>query len=430
MSMHHSVQLNLGIFQFTPAPSNIMSNLARVEAALKNSSYSVPNILLLPELWATGPLEKCLTGLAEKTDRALQGLKELAHRYETTVIGTLPELSEDRDRVKCYNTTYVVTPWEAVPAYRKIHLFNPMGEDRVFQHGTEPGVHWLKIKDREIGLGLMTCFDLRFPELCRELVYQGAEIILISALWPHVRRDHFKSLMKARAIENQCFAAGANAWGTCGDIRFGGCSRIISPSGSTMVRAQDCEQIIVARIDTSEIRESRQLFFTAHPSRFWQPRAERKKIGPENLKKAVARRRRAGLKMVFTNGCFDIFHAGHAAYLEAARASGDYLVVGLNSDSSVAGIKGPSRPINPQEWRADILAALSTVDFVVVFNEPDPGLLIRELMPEVLVKGADWEEDDIIGADTVKKAGGRVVRIPFDHDVSTTSLIDRLRSSS
>jgi rfaE bifunctional protein nucleotidyltransferase chain/domain len=138
------------------------------------------------------------------------------------------------------------------------------------------------------------------------------------------------------------------------------------------------------------------------------------------------RLRRQGKTLVFTNGCFDILHAGHVRYLAAARAEGDALVVGLNSDASVAAIKGPARPINPQDQRAEVLAALACVDHVVIFDEPEPYNLIEALKPHVLVKGEDWPEDGIVGADLVKAGGGKVVRIPFTCQVSTSAIIERI----
>lgn len=133
--------------------------------------------------------------------------------------------------------------------------------------------------------------------------------------------------------------------------------------------------------------------------------------------------RERGVQIVFTNGCFDILHAGHVRYLRAARREGDRLVLGLNSDGSVTAIKGARRPIVPLDQRAEVLAALWFVDFIVAFDEPDPGALIEVLQPDVLVKGADWAEDRIVGAEFVKAGGGRVVRIPVVADISTSAII-------
>ena len=146
----------------------------------------------------------------------------------------------------------------------------------------------------------------------------------------------------------------------------------------------------------------------------------------EDLKDKVQVLKKAGRKIVFTNGCFDFLHIGHVRYLKAARAEGDLLVVGVNSDRSVHKIKGPRRPVVPENERAEVLASLACVDFVTLFDEPDPLVTIRLLMPDVLVKGADWEEDTIVGRDVVEANGGRVVRIPLTEGASTTRIIEKI----
>jgi D-beta-D-heptose 7-phosphate kinase/D-beta-D-heptose 1-phosphate adenosyltransferase len=138
--------------------------------------------------------------------------------------------------------------------------------------------------------------------------------------------------------------------------------------------------------------------------------------------------RNRGQRVVFTNGCFDLLHAGHVRYLEEAGRLGDRLVVGLNSDASVRRIKGPGRPIVAQQQRAEVLAALACVDFVVIFDEPEPGRLIEALVPDVLVKGSDWQESAIVGASFVRAHGGRVVRVDVVPGISTSRIIERIRS--
>lgn len=135
-----------------------------------------------------------------------------------------------------------------------------------------------------------------------------------------------------------------------------------------------------------------------------------------------------GRRVVFTNGVFDILHPGHVRYLQQARALGDLLVVGLNSDASVRGNKGPDRPINSEAERAEILEALECVDAVTVFEEETPAEIIRAIQPDILVKGADWAENAIVGRDTVEARGGRVVRVPIEQGFSTTEIIRRIKS--
>lgn len=137
--------------------------------------------------------------------------------------------------------------------------------------------------------------------------------------------------------------------------------------------------------------------------------------------------RDAGKRVVFTNGVFDLLHPGHVRYLHAARAEGDLLIVGINSDRSVRANKGPDRPITPATERAEILAALTSVDAVVIFDEETPADIIRAVQPDVLVKGADWAADRIVGRDTVEARGGRVVRMPVEAGWSTSSILDRIR---
>lgn len=135
-------------------------------------------------------------------------------------------------------------------------------------------------------------------------------------------------------------------------------------------------------------------------------------------------------RIVFTNGCFDLMHIGHTRYLQAASALGDLLVIGVNSDASVRSLnKGVDRPIVPEAQRAEVLAALGCVDYVVIFSEPDPGALIAALRPDVLVKGGDWALDKIVGRETVEAHGGIVTTIPLVPGMSTTSLLQRIRSA-
>ena len=149
----------------------------------------------------------------------------------------------------------------------------------------------------------------------------------------------------------------------------------------------------------------------------------RQKELPELIKKLRKKRK----KIVFTNGVFDILHRGHVEYLTKARSQGDVLIVGINSDSSVRQIKGSSRPVNKQNDRAIILLALECVDYVVFFSEITPEKLIKKGKPDVLVKGADYKMNEIVGADFVRSIGGEVKRLPLYKDYSTTGIIRSLR---
>jgi len=141
----------------------------------------------------------------------------------------------------------------------------------------------------------------------------------------------------------------------------------------------------------------------------------------------TARIQDEGREVVFTNGVFDLLHPGHVRYLTEARRLGAALIVGLNSDRSVRAIKGPSRPVTPEAERAEIVAALASVDAAVIFDEETPHVLISRLQPDVLVKGADWPTDQIVGRDVVEARRGRVVRIPLAPGYSTTAILARIR---
>ncbi len=146
------------------------------------------------------------------------------------------------------------------------------------------------------------------------------------------------------------------------------------------------------------------------------------------LARAVRRAQARGKTVVFTNGCFDLLHAGHVILLERAKRLGDLLIVAINSDRSVRALrKGPNRPITPQRDRARVLSALACVDYVTIFDEPTPQRAIERLQPDVLVKGADWGPWAIVGSDVIRRRGGRVVRLPLLKGYSTTRLIERIR---
>jgi len=147
----------------------------------------------------------------------------------------------------------------------------------------------------------------------------------------------------------------------------------------------------------------------------------KKILDRKGIQKLCCRLRAEGKKIVFTNGCFDILHAGHIRYLKRARSLGDVLIVGLNSDRSVSSIK-PGRPINSEKNRAEVLAGLASVDYVVIFSEKTPYNLIKALKPDILVKGGDWKKEDIIGSDIAKET----YSLPFVKGISTTRIIDKI----
>lgn len=149
-------------------------------------------------------------------------------------------------------------------------------------------------------------------------------------------------------------------------------------------------------------------------------------VSLERLLEILKEEKRKGKVVVFTNGCFDVIHAGHVDYLEKAKKLGDILVVGLNSDYSVRRIKGEKRPIIPQEMRAKVLSSLKPVDYIVIFEEDTPAKLIEAIKPDVLVKGGDWPLEKIVGKDFVESYGGKALTIPFEYDISTSQIIEKI----
>jgi len=146
----------------------------------------------------------------------------------------------------------------------------------------------------------------------------------------------------------------------------------------------------------------------------------------EELKKVLDLRRKEGRTIVFTNGCFDILHVGHVQYLQEARTMGDLLILGLNSDASVRAIKGEKRPMVPQAERAEVIASLTAVDYVTLFDETTPLRLIEYLQPDCLVKGGDWKEASVVGGDLVRARGGKVVIVPLTEGASTTNIVEKI----
>ena len=147
----------------------------------------------------------------------------------------------------------------------------------------------------------------------------------------------------------------------------------------------------------------------------------------KKLARTLAALKRKGKRIVFTNGCFDILHVGHTRYLKEAKKRGDVLILGLNSDESVRSLKGETRPLIPESERADVVAALESVDYVTIFNETTPLELIEYLKPDILVKGGDWKEEQVVGRQSVEKWGGSVIIIPEITGSSTTNIIEKIK---
>lgn len=412
--------MKVGLVQFPIEAGNIKHNFNKVKTALLRLAQGGVQLVALPEMWATGFVLPDLARFASETPEVITGLQDLARLHGMIIIGSLPEKENNR----IYNTAFVVDGvQQVIGKYRKIHPFPLTHEDRYFSPGSD-----LPVFNCHLGsIGVIICYDLRFPELCRNLCSKGAQILVVCAQWPVSRVEHWHNLTLTRAIENQCFLIAANCCGSEGDLHFAGDSRVLGPDGTIIFRADTKESEALVDIDLSQVEKVRALFDTTVKSSSTLLPSQNKIMSQDSAKDLMIRLKQAGKTVVFTNGCFDILHVGHARYLEKARELGDFLLVAVNSDESVRTIKGSDRPINTEMNRAELLAALACVDGVVLFSESTPYELIKQFRPDILVKGSDWEEKDIVGADIVKSYGGRIERIATVEGASTTSLIRQIR---
>ncbi len=421
------MKLRIALVQLDPGSRSPLENIEHALKAADESANKEASILCLPELFPYGLLPNKILAkeAATQAKEFLQSLKGAATANNIVIFAGLPWPNDNDNRP--YNSLFVITPQGETVRYDKLHLFTPFGEHESFTAGQRPATTILKIRGIKLAVGPMICFDIRFPELARRYSLEGCNLLVVSALWPQSRKENFVTLLKTRAMENQCYVAASNACGSCGDVKLAGASLVASPDGSIVCKADSQERLIFADIDLKQVTDARAFFNSSRPQGSWNYMVEEKICPLSRLKELVAVRKAAGQKLVFTNGCFDILHAGHVSYLKRARSFGDFLVVGLNSDTSVKTIKGAGRPINPEEERALVLASLSFVDFVVIFSEATPERLIHELEPDVLVKGADWQENQIVGAQFVRSKGGEVERIAFEKDTSTTKIVKKIR---
>ena len=235
--------------QFTIALGDIDANLAHVRQALARLAVQGVQLAVLPEMWATGFAYKQLNELAARTGDVVAELTALSRQHGMVIVGSLPEPHGG----KVYNTAYVLDRGELKGTYRKIHLFSLMQEDRSF----DAGDRWL-VADTSVGkLGVFICYDLRFPELARRLAVEGADILVVPGEWPKPRDEHWRALLLARAIENQCFLVSANCCGVVGKLDFFGMSLIVNPKGELLAEGGYAPGEYVADLDFATMAEWR-----------------------------------------------------------------------------------------------------------------------------------------------------------------------------
>jgi len=238
-------ELRVSCVQFNIRLGEIEINLAKALDGLRQVAASGTRLAVLPEMWSSGYDYKNLQDLAERTPYVVAELLKLTAEFEMVVVGSLPE----RDGDTIYNTAYVLDSGQQIATYRKLHLFSSMGEDRYLKAGDKT----LVCQTSAGRIGVAICYDLRFPELFRKLALEGAEIICLPAEWPVPRDMHWRTLLRARAIENQLFIAATNCCGRQGKLDFFGMSLLISPRGEIFAEGGSVDTLISATFDPGEL---------------------------------------------------------------------------------------------------------------------------------------------------------------------------------
>ncbi|MBF0646830.1 carbon-nitrogen family hydrolase [Desulfuromonas acetoxidans] len=231
--------------QFNISLGEIDHNLATASEGLRRVAAQGAQLAVLPEMWSTGYDYRHLSDLAEQTPRVLITLQSLSLELKLVIVGSLPE----KDGNALYNTLYVIDQGKQVGHYRKLHLFSSMGEDRFLAAGHNS----LVVPTSAGRLGLAICYDLRFPELFRKLALEGAEILCIPAEWPKPRQEHWRTLLRARAIENQMFVVATNCCGIQGKLDFFGMSMLISARGDILQEAGEKNTELIATFSHEEM---------------------------------------------------------------------------------------------------------------------------------------------------------------------------------
>ena len=243
------LSINAIAIQFNVKQGDVDANLVYAREALKRAADSGANLAVLPEMWSSGFAYRNLNELAGRTAGIVEELLELSRKLGLVIVGSLPEPHGE----KVYNTAYVIDNGVLAGTYRKLHLFSLLGEDRAFDSGDR----WL-LAETSIGkVGVIICYDLRFPELSRRLALEGAVVICVPAQWPKPRQEHWRTLLRARAIENQLFVVACNACGPIGKLDFFGMSMIIDPQGNVLAEADETEGEIAAHLDMQSMTEWR-----------------------------------------------------------------------------------------------------------------------------------------------------------------------------
>ena len=242
-------QVRAATIQFNITLGEVDNNLRQALAGLRKVHDQGAQLVVLPEMWSTGYDYKHLPSLAEQTPRVIEALRQASAELGMVVVGSLPE----KEGEKVFNTAYVVDRGRLAASYRKLHLFSTMGEDRFLAAGNKT----LVVPTAAGRLGVAICYDLRFPELFRKLALEGAEILCLPAEWPKPRQEHWRTLLRARAIENQLFVVATNCCGIQGKLDFFGMSMLLAPRGEVLAEAGEAPTELVATFDFEEMSNYR-----------------------------------------------------------------------------------------------------------------------------------------------------------------------------
>jgi predicted amidohydrolase len=242
--------LKTAVIQMSLAEGDVEGNSEKAHGLLEEAGQAGVKLAVLPEMWWAGFSYRLFPALLQGAEDSLEKAGAIARRYGMTIIGGWPE----GDGGDIYNTAFAIDPTgEVTASYRKVHLFGPMKEDRFLARGRETAV----FQAEEARIGMVLCYDLRFPEIVRRIALDGAHVLVVPSQWPESRVEHFWTLLRARAIENQMFVVGANRCGRGGEVTFGGYSGIIGPLGDTRAECGSDEAVAIADIDVGDVAAAR-----------------------------------------------------------------------------------------------------------------------------------------------------------------------------
>ncbi len=368
---------SLGFLQFPIEPAEPAKNFEQVRAGLENLQLSAGALIVLPEMWSTGFAYGQLETLAASTDGILQELAGLARRHNCILAGSLPELAVSAQGTYLYNTLYIVGAEGIHGFYRKQQIFAFGGEGKSFRAGSEPR----PIVTPQGRIGCLVCYDLRFPDLARSQCQQGADLLICSAQWPAVRREQWRTLLRARAIENQTFLVACNGCGKVDGVELGGYSAIIDPEGEVLFEAGSGSSA-ESRTPSWQVRDSFRARFNSFaiaPYSF----ADTSKIcgSARECLELVYGRKNVGQMVIYCalgqNACSE----SELSALQDARRQGDFLLVGVLPEEEglaaqkerqgVAGKTGETKNVLRS------LAALGCVDAVCSLKDFSPADLAQ-----------------------------------------------------